>query len=201
MSVLLTRLQRATARACLRGAAQPPSSAIAARLTAASCRFIHASAQLHSGVATAAALSSQSDLSSDLTSPIASPLSAAPSDLVAVSSPVTRYVCVVEYLGTNYHGWSPSAERHKEGSVAGAIEVRLRSASLVNSLRTAADHLFHSLTSIVVPCCVTGLRVVAVWWSRGQSCGQWSHGSRCTRSVKPHSQQPSSSSSSCHSIR
>jgi tRNA pseudouridine38-40 synthase len=41
------------------------------------------------------------------------------------ASPVTRYVCVVEYDGSRYRGWSPSAERARELSVAGAIEMAI----------------------------------------------------------------------------
>jgi hypothetical protein len=38
----------------------------------------------------------------------------------------TRYACVVEYDGSQYHGWSPAAERPREKSVAGAIELAVR---------------------------------------------------------------------------
>lgn len=40
----------------------------------------------------------------------------------AVPSPLARYACLVEYHGGSYFGWSPSAERDPQQSVAGAIE-------------------------------------------------------------------------------
>ena len=68
------------------------------------------------------------------------------------SSPITRYVCVVEYVGTNYHGWSPSAERDRACSVAGALEsciaplARDRSVKVVGSGRT--DRGVHALGQV-----------------------------------------------------
>lgn len=38
-----------------------------------------------------------------------------------------RYVCVVEYSGSGYHGWSPASQldRTREQSIAGAIEIAI----------------------------------------------------------------------------
>lgn len=68
------------------------------------------------------------------------------------SSPISRYVCVVEYVGSNYHGWSPSAERDRACSVAGALEsciaplARDRPVKVMGSGRT--DRGVHALGQV-----------------------------------------------------
>jgi len=69
------------------------------------------------GAATAAAASAAaSSLADDAGAAVAA---------AAAAAPVTRYACLVEYCGTGYHGWSPSAERARDLSVAGAIEMAI----------------------------------------------------------------------------